>query len=218
MSSFADGGNRQVGKPFLLKLLLIGDSGVGKTNILTRFAENKFADNYITTIGVDFKVKTVEIDGNPVKLQIWDTAGQERFRTITTTYYRGTHGVMVVYDVTNGDSFSNVKLWLSELKKNCDSSVILVGNKDDDKSMKVVDSETALGFAQSLGIDLFETSAKQNTNISEAFKHLAQLAYLKCKDQLIKEQKERERRASEKIDIDRAAAEQQQQKTFANCC
>ena len=112
-------------KPLLLKLLLIGDSGVGKTNILTRFAENKFAENYITTIGVDFKVKTVEIDGRPVKLQIWDTAGQERFRTITTTYYRGTHGVMVVYDVTNGASFSNVKLWLSELKKNCDSAAIL---------------------------------------------------------------------------------------------
>ena len=99
----------------LFKLLIIGDSGVGKSSLLVRFADNTFSGNYITTIGVDFKIRTVDVRGERVKLQIWDTAGQERFRTITSTYYRGTHGVIVVYDVSSGDSFANVKRWLHEI-------------------------------------------------------------------------------------------------------
>lgn len=94
--------------------------GVGKSCLLLRFADNTFSGSYITTIGVDFKIRTLEINGERVKLQIWDTAGQERFRTITSTYYRGTHGVIVVYDVTNGESFANVKRWLGEIDQNCD--------------------------------------------------------------------------------------------------
>ncbi|XP_059911082.1 ras-related protein Rab-35b isoform X3 [Gadus macrocephalus] len=105
---------------YLFKLLIIGDSGVGKSSLLLRFADNTFSGNYITTIGVDFKIRTVEINGEKVKLQIWDTAGQERFRTITSTYYRGTHGVIVVYDVTSAESFVNVKRWLHEINQNCD--------------------------------------------------------------------------------------------------
>ncbi|XP_063171552.1 ras-related protein Rab-35 isoform X2 [Candoia aspera] len=104
----------------LFKLLIIGDSGVGKSSLLLRFADNTFSGSYITTIGVDFKIRTVEINGEKVKLQIWDTAGQERFRTITSTYYRGTHGVIVVYDVTSAESFVNVKRWLHEINQNCD--------------------------------------------------------------------------------------------------
>ncbi|XP_029917027.1 ras-related protein Rab-35b isoform X2 [Myripristis murdjan] len=105
---------------YLFKLLIIGDSGVGKSSLLLRFADNTFSGSYITTIGVDFKIRTVEINGEKVKLQIWDTAGQERFRTITSTYYRGTHGVIVVYDVTSAESFVNVKRWLHEINQNCD--------------------------------------------------------------------------------------------------
>ena len=93
---------------------------MGKSCLLLRFADNTFSGSYITTIGVDFKIRTLEINGERVKLQIWDTAGQERFRTITSTYYRGTHGVIVVYDVTNGESFANVKRWLHEIEQNCD--------------------------------------------------------------------------------------------------
>ena len=93
----------------ILRVLLIGNSSVGKTCILKRFAGDEFDPNFITTIGVDFKIRTIELNGERVKLQIWDTAGQERFRTITSTYYRGTHGVIVVYDVASGDSFANVK-------------------------------------------------------------------------------------------------------------
>ena len=94
---------------YLFKLLLIGDSGVGKSCLLLRFADDTYTESYISTIGVDFKIRTIELDGKTIKLQIWDTAGQERFRTITSTYYRGTHGVIVVYDVACGDSFANVK-------------------------------------------------------------------------------------------------------------
>ncbi|XP_058805000.1 ras-related protein Rab-35 [Phymastichus coffea] len=155
----------------LFKLLIIGDSGVGKSSLLLRFADNTFNGNYITTIGVDFKIRTVDVDGERVKLQIWDTAGQERFRTITSTYYRGTHGVIVVYDVTSGDSFANVKRWLHEIEHNCDVVVnrILVGNKNDAPNQKVVLTEDAQRFANQMGIKLFETSAKDNTNVEEMF-------------------------------------------------
>merc|ERR1712159_656276 len=97
---------------YLFKLLLIGDSGVGKSCLLFRFADDTYQESYISTIGVDFKIRTVELEGKTIKLQIWDTAGQERFRTITSSYYRGAHGIIVVYDVTDQESFNNVKTWL----------------------------------------------------------------------------------------------------------
>uniref|UniRef100_A0AAQ4Q9I9 Ras-related protein Rab-35 n=1 Tax=Gasterosteus aculeatus aculeatus TaxID=481459 RepID=A0AAQ4Q9I9_GASAC len=153
---------------YLFKLLIIGDSGVGKSSLLLRFADNTFSGSYITTIGVDFKIRTVEINGEKVKLQIWDTAGQERFRTITSTYYRGTHGVIVVYDVTSAESFVNVKRWLHEINQNCDDVCrILVGNKNDDPNSKVVETTDAQKFAEQMGINLFETSAKENINVEE---------------------------------------------------
>ncbi|XP_044740156.1 ras-related protein Rab-35 [Chrysoperla carnea] len=154
----------------LFKLLIIGDSGVGKSSLLLRFSDNTFNGSYITTIGVDFKIRTVELNGERVKLQIWDTAGQERFRTITSTYYRGTHGVIVVYDVTNGESFANVKRWLHEIEQNCDVvNKVLVGNKNDAPERKVVLTEDAKRFADQMGIELFETSAKDNLNVEEMF-------------------------------------------------
>ncbi|XP_078492096.1 ras-related protein Rab-35 [Ciona intestinalis] len=154
----------------LFKLLIIGDSGVGKSSLLLRFADNTFSGSYITTIGVDFKIRTIEIGGEKVKLQIWDTAGQERFRTITSTYYRGTHGVIVVYDVQSAESFVNVKRWLHEIEQNCDSvNRILVGNKDDCAEKKVVETADAKKFSDQINITLFETSAKENKNIEEMF-------------------------------------------------
>ncbi|KAF2894291.1 hypothetical protein ILUMI_11883 [Ignelater luminosus] len=160
----------------LFKLLIIGDSGVGKSSLLLRFADNTFSGSYITTIGVDFKIRTVSIDGQRIKLQIWDTAGQERFRTITSTYYRGTHGVIVVYDVTNGESFANVKRWLHEIEQNCDVvNRILVGNKNDCPDRKVVLTEDAKRFADTMGIQLFETSAKDNINVEEMFVSVTRL-------------------------------------------
>lgn len=128
-----------------------------------------------------------------MKLQIWDTAGQERFRTITSTYYRGTHGVIVVYDVTNGESFGNVKRWLYEIDQNCEVvNRILVGNKNDDPDNKIVLTEDAQRFADQMGIQLFETSAKENINVEEMFNAITRMV-LKSK----KDQKERQQQSHE---------------------
>ncbi|KAD1105215.1 hypothetical protein E3N88_07804 [Mikania micrantha] len=156
---------------YLFKLLLIGDSGVGKSCLLLRFADDSYLDSYISTIGVDFKIRTVEQDGKTIKLQIWDTAGQERFRTITSSYYRGAHGIIVVYDVTDQESFNNVKQWLSEIDRYASENVnkILVGNKCDLVASKVVSTETAKAFADEIGIPFLETSAKDATNVEQAF-------------------------------------------------
>jgi len=156
---------------YLFKLLLIGDSGVGKSCLLLRFADNTYTDSYISTIGVDFKIRTLDIDGKTVKLQIWDTAGQERFRTITSSYYRGAHGIIVVYDVTDKVSFNNVKQWLGEIDRYACQSVnkLLVGNKADLVEKKVVDYNESKEFADSLGISFLETSAKSAQNVEEAF-------------------------------------------------
>lgn len=178
----------------LFKLLIIGDSGVGKSSLLLRFADNTFSGSYITTIGVDFKIRTLQVEGEKVKLQIWDTAGQERFRTITSTYYRGTHGVIVVYDVTNGESFANVKRWLHEIEQNCDVvNRILVGNKNDDPDRKVVLTEDAQRFADQMGIRLFETSAKENINVEEMFNAITCMV-LKTK----REQKQRQQQSHDR--------------------
>ncbi|BFG19950.1 hypothetical protein CerSpe_062240 [Prunus speciosa] len=160
---------------YLFKLLLIGDSSVGKSCLLLRFADDSYVDSYISTIGVDFKIRTVELDGKTVKLQIWDTAGQERFRTITSSYYRGAHGIIIVYDVTEMESFNNVKQWLNEIDRYASDSVckLLVGNKCDLVENKVVDTQTAKAFADELGIPFLETSAKDSINVEQAFLTMA---------------------------------------------
>merc|ERR1712087_563713 len=160
---------------FLFKLLLIGDTGVGKSCLLLRFADDTFTENYISTIGVDFKIRTIEFEGKTIKLQIWDTAGQERFRTITSSYYRGAHGIIVVYDVTDMDTFKNVVQWLNEIDRYANENVnkLLVGNKSDLTSKKVVEYETAKAFADELGIPFLETSAKSAANVEQSFMTMA---------------------------------------------
>uniref|UniRef100_V9LEA5 Ras-related protein Rab-1A-like protein n=1 Tax=Callorhinchus milii TaxID=7868 RepID=V9LEA5_CALMI len=160
---------------YLFKLLLIGDSGVGKSCLLLRFADDTYTESYISTIGVDFKIRTIELDGKSIKLQIWDTAGQERFRTITSSYYRGAHGIIVVYDVTDQESYNNIKQWLQEIERYASENVnrLLVGNKCDLLSKKVVDYTVAKEFADSLAVPLLETSAKNSTNVEQAFLAMA---------------------------------------------
>lgn len=159
----------------LFKILLIGDSGVGKSCLLLRFVDDAYTESYISTIGVDFKIRTLNIEGKTVKLQIWDTAGQERFRTITSSYYRGAHGIAVVYDVTDMESFNNVKTWLSEIEKFASDNVnkLLIGNKSDLVVKKVVDTAMAKEFADAQGIPFIETSAKTAANVEEAFLRMA---------------------------------------------
>jgi len=160
---------------YLFKLLLIGDSGVGKSCLLLQFADNTYTESYISTIGVDFKIKTIELDGKKIKLQIWDTAGQERFRTITAAYYRGAHGIIVVYDVTDQESFNNVRQWMTEIDRYASDNVnrLLVGNKCDLTTKKMIDYATAKELADSMGIAFLETSAKNSTNVEQAFLTMA---------------------------------------------
>lgn len=137
----------------IFKVLLVGDSGVGKSCLLLRYAEKHFRDNYVATIATDFRVPTLEVDGQQVQLQIWDTAGQERFRTITTAYYRGAQGILVVYDTTNARSFNNVQMWLDEIHQYAGLNVncMLVGNKVDMKKDKAVDKKIVKDFARKVG-------------------------------------------------------------------
>jgi len=160
---------------FFFKILLIGDSGVGKSCLLLRFADNSWTDTHISTIGVDFKIKTLEIDGKTVKLQIWDTAGQERFRTITSSYYRGAQGIILVYDCTDKESFNNVKQWIGEIERYACENVnkLLVGNKADLADERQVDTNAAKEFAESYGIPFIETSAKTSYNVEKCFVQMA---------------------------------------------
>uniref|UniRef100_A0AAY3ZT88 small monomeric GTPase n=1 Tax=Denticeps clupeoides TaxID=299321 RepID=A0AAY3ZT88_9TELE len=129
-------------KPYdlLFKLLLVGNSGVGKTSLLFRFTEDVFTTTFISTIGIDFKIKTIELHGKKIKLQIWDTAGQERFHTITTSYYRGAVGILLVYDITNGDSFNSISMWLRNIDQHAGNDVewMLLGNKCDMESKRII--------------------------------------------------------------------------------
>ncbi len=156
---------------YLFKVLLIGDSGVGKSCLLLRFADDTYTESHISTIGVDFKIKTVELDNKVIKLQIWDTAGQERFRTITSSYYRGAHGIVVVYDVSNQDTFVNVKQWLHEIDRYAGDNVkiLLVGNKNDLDSKREITYEQGKEYATSIGVEFIETSAKKSCNVDKAF-------------------------------------------------
>eukprot|EP01100_Stratorugosa_tubuloviscum_P007234 TRINITY_DN302_c0_g1_i2.p1 TRINITY_DN302_c0_g1~~TRINITY_DN302_c0_g1_i2.p1 ORF type:complete len:216 (-),score=111.44 TRINITY_DN302_c0_g1_i2:27-674(-) len=160
---------------YLIKLLLIGDSGVGKSCLLLRFSDDSFTPSFITTIGIDFKIRTIELDGKKIKLQIWDTAGQERFRTITTAYYRGAMGILLVYDVTDEKSFSNIRNWMRNIEQHATESVnkMLIGNKCDMVDKRAVESDRGKALAAEYGINFLETSAKNSINVEEAFISLA---------------------------------------------
>ena len=159
---------------YLFKLLWIGNSSVGKSSLLFRFVENVWDDSFVPTIGVDFKLKTLEVNGKKVKLQIWDTAGQERFKNITASYYRGGNGVLVVYDITERESFDNLTSWLIEIEKNANKNVykLLIGNKCDLEDKRKVTYQEGKDFAESNGMKFIETSAKDNTKVQEAFELL----------------------------------------------
>jgi Ras-related protein Rab-1A len=161
----------------IFKVLLLGNSDVGKSSLLLRFVDSVWNDAFVPTIGVDFKVKTLDINNQKVKMQIWDTAGQERFRTVVSTYFRGAHGILLLYDVTNKDSFKNLESWLIEIEKNAKEKVlkILIGNKCDLTEDREISEEEGKAFALRNGMEFMETSAKMNTNVSEAFETLAKL-------------------------------------------
>jgi Ras-related protein Rab-8A len=159
----------------LIKLLLIGDSGVGKSCLLLRFSDDQFTQSFITTIGIDFKIKTIELDGKRIKLQIWDTAGQERFRTITTAYYRGAMGILLIYDVTDEKTYGNIRNWIRQIEQHAAPQVtkVLIGNKADMTQDKKVEQSRGQALADEYHIKFFEASAKTNLNVQEAFTSIA---------------------------------------------
>ena len=162
-------------KELLYKILLLGDSSVGKTCFLMRYADNTFQEIHMSTIGLDYKLKNVQLDdGKIVKIQIWDTAGQDRFRSITKNYYKGAHGIILIYDVTSRKTFENIQNWVTQIKEEVSEKVniILVGNKIDDENNRKVSSEEGKKMADQWGLDFFETSAKSGINIDTTFNDL----------------------------------------------
>ncbi|XP_074575572.1 ras-related protein Rab11B-like [Curcuma longa] len=156
---------------YLFKVVLIGDSGVGKSNLLSRFSRNEFSLESKSTIGVEFATRTIRVDDKVIKAQIWDTAGQERYRAITSAYYRGAVGALVVYDISRNMTFDNVERWLKELRDHTDSNIVimLVGNKADLRHLRAVLTETAKSFAERENTFFMETSALESMNVDTAF-------------------------------------------------
>eukprot|EP01118_Nematostelium_gracile_P007708 TRINITY_DN251_c0_g1_i1.p1 TRINITY_DN251_c0_g1~~TRINITY_DN251_c0_g1_i1.p1 ORF type:complete len:205 (+),score=49.05 TRINITY_DN251_c0_g1_i1:90-704(+) len=163
----------------ILKLLVVGESGVGKSCLTQKYVEGAFSETFLSTIGVDFKLKTIRLFDKRVKLQIWDTAGQERYRTIVKSFYRGTDGIVLAFDLTNSNSFLQIQFWLTEITKMVKEKtpVILVGTKSDLHKKRAVHTDQALATASKHGLQYVETSAKEGTNIDKAFEMLATEVY-----------------------------------------
>eukprot|EP00775_Hariotina_reticulata_P012988 gene12988-13117_t len=159
---------------YLFKVVLIGDSGVGKSNLLSRFTRNEFCLESKSTIGVEFATRSIQVDGKTIKAQIWDTAGQERYRAITSAYYRGAVGALLVYDITKSVTFENVERWLKELRDHADSNIVimLVGNKSDLRHLRSVSTEDAAAYCEKEGLSFIETSALESTNVEKAFQQI----------------------------------------------
>eukprot|EP00911_Craspedida_sp_UC1_P002148 UC1_evm1s1652 len=164
---------------FLFKVVLIGDSGVGKSNLLSRFTRNEFNLESKSTIGVEFATRSIEVDGKTIKTQIWDTAGQERYRAITSAYYRGAVGALLVYDIAKNLTYENVERWLKELRDHADSNIVimLVGNKSDLRHLRAVPIEEAKKFAEDNQLSFIETSALDSTNVESAFHNILSEIY-----------------------------------------
>eukprot|EP00437_Effrenium_voratum_P017875 CAMPEP_0181457930 /NCGR_PEP_ID=MMETSP1110-20121109/32041_1 /TAXON_ID=174948 /ORGANISM="Symbiodinium sp., Strain CCMP421" /LENGTH=234 /DNA_ID=CAMNT_0023582389 /DNA_START=54 /DNA_END=756 /DNA_ORIENTATION=- len=164
---------------YLFKVVLIGDSGVGKSNLLSRFTRDEFNLESKSTIGVEFATKSITTNGKVIKAQIWDTAGQERYRAITSAYYRGAVGALLVYDISKRVTFENLERWLQELRDHADPNIVimLVGNKGDLRHLRAVGQDEALAFAEKHGLACIETSALEATNVETAFMRLLSEIY-----------------------------------------
>jgi len=173
---------------YKLKLVVVGDSGVGKTNLIKRFANNTFNSNSKATVGVEFLSKSFKINNRIFKIEIWDTAGQERYKSITAAYYKGAKGALVVYDITSKISFENIDKWMMEIKEKSskDLKLMIIGNKSDLKDARQVSNEEALRKAQDTGIALMETSALDSTNVKEAFHDLLKEMYIEISAKIAK--------------------------------
>ena len=182
---------------YSFKFLIIGDSDVGKQSFILSFTGDSFTATHLEKIGIDFKIKTIKYENKLVKLQIWDTAGEERFRTITSTYYKGFHGIILMYDVTDHNSFKSIRNWIKHIEANADKSVkkVLVGHKCNAFNRVIIEEE-GQNLADEYNIGFFESSAKINKNVSEVFYYLVKEIFIE--KGIIKDKSEVEKRKEKK--------------------
>jgi len=183
---------------YLFKVVLIGDSGVGKSNLLSRFTRNEFNLESKSTIGVEFATRSIQVDGKTIKAQIWDTAGQERYRAITSAYYRGAVGALLVYDISKHQTYENVGRWLKELRDHADANIVimLVGNKSDLRHLRAVATEDAKQFVAENGLMFIETSALDSSNVELAFQKILTEIYRIVSNKDISDAKQDDKGAS----------------------
>ena len=161
------------------KILMLGESQVGKTSLLIRYTDNDFKKSMLPTFGVDVRYKYITNNDNNIRLDLWDTAGQEKFRTITQNYYKGAHGILLVYDITNESTFSTLKNWMEDIRGNSEAEIVIIGNKLDLEKDRKVDKKTLESFADEYKLPFFETSALTGEGVEEAFNKLKDNLLLK---------------------------------------
>ncbi|KAJ6808087.1 ras-related protein ARA-4 [Iris pallida] len=205
---------------YLFKVVIIGDSAVGKSNLLSRYSRDEFNPNSRATIGVEFQTQTLTIDGKEVKAQIWDTAGQERFRAVTSAYYRGAVGALLVYDITRSATFQSIDRWLQELNTHSDTSVarILVGNKCDLGEIRAVSVEDGKNLAESEGLFFMETSALDSTNVKTAFEIVIKEIYNHVSRKVLSSDTSKPEVSLNSVSLTANGAEEQMQKGKSSCC
>uniref|UniRef100_K3X3H4 Uncharacterized protein n=1 Tax=Globisporangium ultimum (strain ATCC 200006 / CBS 805.95 / DAOM BR144) TaxID=431595 RepID=K3X3H4_GLOUD len=206
---------------YLFKIVLIGDSGVGKSNLLSRFTRNEFNLESKSTIGVEFATKSIVAEGKTIKAQIWDTAGQERYRAITSAYYRGAVGALLVYDITKHVTFENVERWLKELRDHADANtvIMLVGNKSDLRHLRAVSTEEAMAFAEKNNLAFIETSALEATGVDTAFQRiLTEIYKLMSRKTIQAEENATSLPSGDNIVISSDTADDKKKKKKSACC
>ncbi|KAK8663411.1 hypothetical protein V6N13_083232 [Hibiscus sabdariffa] len=205
---------------YLFKIVIIGDSAVGKSNLLSRYARNEFNPHSKATIGVEFQTQTMEIDGKEVKAQIWDTAGQERFRAVTSAYYRGASGALIVYDISRRTTFDSVGHWLDELKTHSDATVarMLVGNKCDLENIRDVSVEDGKSLAEAEGLFFMETSALDSTNVNKAFEEVIREIYTNVSRKVLNSDAQKAELTVNRVTLSKTDTDEVKKTQTFSCC
>ena len=174
---------------FMFKVVLVGDSFVGKTNIMSKYLKNEFHEDSKATVGVEFGSKQFNVEGHSIKAQIWDTAGQERYKAITSAYYKGAKGAFIVYDITRKNSFESIDKWINDVTAVADKkiTIVLIGNKSDLEDQRQVTKEQGEDKANKLQVAFLETSAFSGENLEKAFQMMIKEVYQKCHEEMMSE-------------------------------
>ncbi|CAL9079364.1 ras-related protein [Musa troglodytarum] len=210
----------EAGEQYLFKIVIIGDSAVGKSNLLSRYARNEFNLHSKATIGVEFQTQSVVIDGKEVKAQIWDTAGQERFRAVTSAYYRGAVGALVVYDISRRTTFDSVPRWLQELETHSDTTVVkmLVGNKCDLDNIRNISVEEGKSLAEAEGLFFIETSALDSTNVKKAFEIVIREIYNNVSRKVLNSDSYKSELSLNRVSLTSNGSDETKQTSSKTCC